>query len=180
MMATEQLAQTRIDSPVGELTVVANSSHLLVLTWGDSAGSSKRVSELIGQAELCAPADHVILGAASSQLAEYFAGSRREFDLPLMAQGTAFQMAAWEVLQQIPYGETLNYARQAERAGSPKGSRAVGSANGRNPIAIIIPCHRVIGADGSLTGFGGGIDTKRWLLDHEQRVLGISGQLDSI
>jgi methylated-DNA-[protein]-cysteine S-methyltransferase len=180
MMATEQLAQARIDSPVGELTVVANSRHLLVLTWGDSAGSSKRVVELIGQAEVCAPADHEILGAASFQLAEYFAGSRREFDLPLMPQGTAFQMAAWEVLQQIPYGETLNYARQAERAGSPKGSRAVGSANGRNPIAIIIPCHRVIGADGSLTGFGGGIDTKRWLLDHEQRVLGASGQLDLI
>jgi methylated-DNA-[protein]-cysteine S-methyltransferase len=164
------LVQTQIGSPVGELTLVASKDYLMVLTWGDAKSQSTRVAELIGQASMCTPSEQPLLGESVRQLEEYFRGSRQEFDLPLRPRGTPFQMAAWQVLREIPYGETINYARQAERAGSPKGSRAVGSANGRNPIAIVIPCHRVIGADGSLTGFGGGIDTKRWLLDHEQRV----------
>jgi methylated-DNA-[protein]-cysteine S-methyltransferase len=107
------------------------------------------------------------LPAARRQLEEYFAGSRREFDLPLRMQGTEFQQRVWRSLMKIRYGETLSYGEQARRIGNSNASRAVGLANGRNPICIVVPCHRVIGADGSLTGFGGGLDRKRWLLAHE-------------
>jgi methylated-DNA-[protein]-cysteine S-methyltransferase len=169
--ALETLHLTRIDSPVGQLTLVANNEAVLVLTWGDAQSSSARVAQLVRRSEVVPVVQHPILAKCAAQLQEYFAGDRKDFDLPLQAEGTEFQRAAWKVLSQIPYGQTLSYAEQAGRAGSPKASRAVGSANGRNPIAIIVPCHRVIGADGSLTGFGGGIDTKRWLLTHEQKVL---------
>lgn len=101
------------------------------------------------------------------QLDEYFAGSRTEFDIPLHPTGTPFQLKVWEQLRAIPYGETISYGALARRVSSPNASRAVGLANGRNPIAIIIPCHRVIGADGSLTGYGGGLDRKRFLLGLE-------------
>jgi len=101
---------------------------------------------------------------ARQQLTEYFAGERREFDLPLKLDGTEFQMSVLRALQQIPYGETTSYAEIAERVGRPKAVRAVGAANGRNPIPIIVPCHRVIGSHGDLTGFGGGLDTKEALL----------------
>ncbi len=101
------------------------------------------------------------------QLAEYFDGERRVFDLALAPDGTDFQRAVWQALTTIPYGETRSYQQIAQQIGHPKAVRAVGAANGANPIAIIIPCHRVIGADGSLTGFGGGLDTKRYLLDLE-------------
>ena len=101
---------------------------------------------------------------ARQQLTEYFAGERREFDLPLKLSGTEFQMSVLHALQQIPYGETTSYSDIAERIGRPKAVRAVGAANGRNPIPIIVPCHRVIGSHGDLTGFGGGLDTKEALL----------------
>jgi methylated-DNA-[protein]-cysteine S-methyltransferase len=107
------------------------------------------------------------LRKAAQQLQEYFSGSRREFDLPLNPHGTEFQQRVWRELTKIPFGETRSYGQLAKRIGNPNGSRAVGLANGRNPIAIIVPCHRVIGADGSLTGFGGGIERKEWLLNHE-------------
>jgi methylated-DNA-[protein]-cysteine S-methyltransferase len=107
------------------------------------------------------------LPAAARQLKEYFAGKRREFDLPLHMNGTEFQQRVWRELTKIPFGETRSYGQLAKRLNNPNGSRAVGLANGRNPIAIIVPCHRVIGADGSLTGFGGGLDRKEWLLTHE-------------
>jgi methylated-DNA-[protein]-cysteine S-methyltransferase len=107
------------------------------------------------------------LPAAARQLKEYFAGKRREFDLPLRMEGTEFQQRVWRELTKIPFGETRSYGQLAKRLNNPNGSRAVGLANGRNPIAIIVPCHRVIGADGSLTGFGGGLDRKEWLLTHE-------------
>ncbi len=112
------------------------------------------------------------LREAVRQLGEYFEGERREFDLPLRLDGTEFQTRAWRNLMEIPYGKTRCYGEQAARIGNPKASRAVGLANGRNPIPIVVPCHRVIGADGSLTGFGGGIARKRWLLAHEERHLG--------
>lgn len=166
------LAQAHIDSPVGELTLVATPEHLMVVTWGGLAARSQRMKSLIEQAKNSSATDHPVLMICVRQLEEYFAGDRQGFNLPLRAEGTDFQMAAWEVLRKIPFGQTMSYAQQAERAKSPRGFRAVGSANGRNPISIVIPCHRVIGADGSLTGFGGGIDAKSWLLDHEQRVLG--------
>ncbi len=106
------------------------------------------------------------------QLGEYFAGERLEFDLPLRPVGTAFQLAAWRALTTIPYGRTVSYGEQARRLGHAGRARAVGAANGSNPLPIVVPCHRVIGADGSLTGFGGGLEIKAWLLDHERRVAG--------
>jgi methylated-DNA-[protein]-cysteine S-methyltransferase len=107
------------------------------------------------------------LSATVRQLTEYFEGTRREFDLPLRLQGTVFQQRVWRQLTEIPYGQTWSYGQLAQRIDKPSASRAVGLANGRNPISILVPCHRVIGADGSLTGYGGGIERKRWLLVHE-------------
>jgi methylated-DNA-[protein]-cysteine S-methyltransferase len=109
---------------------------------------------------------------AIEQLRAYFAGERTAFELPLRMAGTPFQRLAWDGLLTIPFGTTVSYAEQARRIGRPGASRAVGAANGRNPIAIIIPCHRVIGSGGTLTGYGGGLPLKQWLLDHESQVLG--------
>lgn len=109
------------------------------------------------------------VGEAVKQLREYFAGGRAEFDLPLAPEGTAFQRTVWRRLQDIPYGETISYGELARRVGNPKASRAVGAANGRNPLPIVIPCHRVIGANGKLTGFGGGLPTKEALLALERQ-----------
>jgi methylated-DNA-[protein]-cysteine S-methyltransferase len=109
-----------------------------------------------------------VLTRAAEQLAEYFAGERRDFDLPLAPRGTSFQVAVWRALEQIPFGATCSYGELARVVGRPSASRAVGAANGQNPLAIILPCHRVIGANGDLTGYGGGLPLKRWLLDHER------------
>ncbi len=108
-----------------------------------------------------------MLAEAAEQLQEYFAGTRQRFALPLDLGGTEFQRRAWLALAEIPYGETRSYGEQARRLGVPRAARAVGAANGANPLPIVLPCHRLVGADGSLTGFGGGLDTKRWLLQHE-------------
>lgn len=108
------------------------------------------------------------LDAAERQLTEYFAGERQVFDLVLEPMGTPFQLAAWQVLRTIRYGTTISYAEQARALGKPSAVRAVGGANGRNPLAIVVPCHRVVGADGRLTGYAGGVDRKAWLLDHER------------
>ena len=109
-----------------------------------------------------------VLTRAAAQLDEYFAGERRDFDLPLAPSGTAFQVEVWRALARIPFGATCSYGDLARAVGRPAASRAVGAANGKNPIAIILPCHRVIGASGELTGYGGGLPMKRWLLDHER------------
>jgi methylated-DNA-[protein]-cysteine S-methyltransferase len=106
--------------------------------------------------------------AVREQLDAYFAGELQDFDVPLALHGTAFQLRVWEQLAQIPFGETISYSELARRLGDPKLVRAVGLANGRNPVSIIIPCHRVIGADGSLVGYGGGLERKQWLLEHEE------------
>ena len=111
-----------------------------------------------------------LLDEAARQLGEYFSGARTAFDLPLDLVGTRFLRAAWLALAEIPFGETVSYAERALRLGRPHAIRAVGAANGRNPLPIVLPCHRVIGSDGSLTGFGGGLDVKRALLDHEAGV----------
>ena len=124
----------------------------------------------VRDAEIVDVADHAVLQQAADELGEYFAGTRVDFDVPLDPRGTAFQLAAWSALRTIPYGETVSYGEQAKRLGDPGKARAVGAANGRNPLPIIVPCHRVVGANGHLTGFGGGIETKAWLLDHEQAV----------
>ncbi len=108
--------------------------------------------------------------AVRAQLAEYFAGNRQQFDVPLNLGGTPFQKQVWQELLHIPFGRTITYAQLAERVGKPTGPRAVGHANARNPVSIIVPCHRVIGANGKLTGYGGGMDKKQWLLSWERRV----------
>jgi methylated-DNA-[protein]-cysteine S-methyltransferase len=121
--------------------------------------------------------DDRLFAAATDQLAAYFAGDLTEFDLPLAPDGTEFQRRVWAALRTIPYGTTTSYGELAGQLGNPGASRAVGLANGRNPIAIVVPCHRVIGADGRLTGYGGGLDRKRWLLDHELAGLRRRGEL---
>lgn len=105
-----------------------------------------------------------------AQLTEYFAHQRQSFDIPLAAQGTNFQKQIWQLLLQIPFGETVSYGSLAQKIGQPDAARAVGAANGRNPLSIIVPCHRVIAANGKLTGYAGGVDRKQWLLAHEQKV----------
>jgi methylated-DNA-[protein]-cysteine S-methyltransferase len=117
------------------------------------------------------PGDNAVLAMTRAQLGDYFAGRRRTFDLPLAPQGTDFQQRVWTALRTIPYGATISYRDLADRIGQPSAMRAVGAANGRNPLPIVVPCHRVIGADGSLTGFGGGLPTKRFLLELEGALL---------
>ena len=146
-----------VDSPIGPLLLAAEDQGLRVLAFADDEGPAKPET---GWCE----GDHPLLDLAERQLAEYFAGKRTQFDLPLSPHGTDFQRAVWRELERIPYGATISYAELARRIGRPQAMRAVGAANGRNPIAIIVPCHRVIGADGSLTGFGGGLPRKQFLL----------------
>ena len=114
-------------------------------------------------------AETPLIKKAAEQLAEYFDGKRTKFDLPLALKGTEFQLSVWQALQTIPFGETRSYGDIAVQVGNPRAPRAVGMANNRNPVAIIVPCHRVIGSDGSLTGYGGGLDVKHYLLDLEKR-----------
>ena len=147
-------------TPVGPLSIVADARALLQIACPDRLQPEKE--------QLCWQ-ESELTSLAAAQLAEYFAGRRRCFDLPLQPRGTSFQQRVWQVLRTIPYGETRSYRQVAELAGSPRGYRAVGMANHRNPLLIVIPCHRVIGADGSLTGFGGGMEMKRALLDLEQK-----------
>jgi len=117
-----------------------------------------------------------LLKKAAQQLDEYFAGTRKVFDLPLKQQGSNFQQGVWEQLSKIPYGTTISYLQQSKLMNNPLGIRAIASANGKNHLVIVVPCHRVIGADGSLTGFGCGLWRKKWLLEHEARVMGV-GQI---
>jgi methylated-DNA-[protein]-cysteine S-methyltransferase len=145
------------DSPVGPLLLAADDAGLRLVEFHAPRHPMPRGA---GWRE----GDNDVLAATRTQLSEYFAGSRRSFDLPLAPQGTDFQRTVWWTLAEIPYGETISYAQLAARVDKPSATRAVGAANGRNPLPIVLPCHRVIGADGSLTGFGGGLPTKRFLL----------------
>jgi len=145
-----------VDSPIGELLLAGDDAGLAVI--GFPKGSMRRNPEpdwIFNERKLA---------TARRQLREYFAGKRREFDLPLHLSGTEFQVSVLKALQEIPYGETVSYGEIARRIGRPKAVRAVGAANGRNPLPIVVPCHRVIGSTGDLTGFGGGLDTKEALL----------------
>ena len=167
MMQTKpMLHRTTHHTPVGELTLIASDQGLRAILWPKlsplNAGIRPRPHR---------NPQHPILVKTAAQLDEYFAGSRTQFNIPLDLQGTRFQLAAWRSLADIPFGTTTSYGRQAAGLGIPKAARALGAANGANPVCIVLPCHRVIGADGSLTGFGGGLPTKQWLLDHEARVL---------
>ena len=159
----------RIDSPVGELTLLSD---------GDAITGVYMPSQKGGPAH--DPAwrpDAAPFTAIVEQLQAYFAGERREFEIPTSVSATPFQTSVWTALRTIPYGRTCSYRDIAEQIGAPKAVRAVGLANGRNPISIIVPCHRVVGANGSLTGYGGGLRNKQVLLDLERRVAGDPGTL---
>jgi len=154
-----------VDSPVGPLLLTSDGTALTRLLFAAEPDPS-------WSAKACP-----VLDRAATQLDEYFSGRRTAFDLPLEPAGTPFQLVVWLALREIPYAETVSYGRLATRVGNPRASRAVGLANGRNPISIVVPCHRVIGADGSLTGYGGGLDRKRTLLDLERRTAHATAQL---
>ncbi|MDP3856324.1 MAG: methylated-DNA--[protein]-cysteine S-methyltransferase [Stagnimonas sp.] len=153
---------TTIPSPIGELSLSAVGGRLTGVLFEDNRYPPDREGWRRDDAD-------TVLVEASRQLYEYFAGHRRDFELPMSAKGTEFQYRVWSALREIPFGETRSYGEQARLVGDYKAVRAVGLANGKNPIPIIVPCHRVIGADGSMTGFGGGIERKKWLLAHEAR-----------
>lgn len=174
MNVTDALTLSIIESPVGALGLVASPEGLAGIHF-ETERHGKPLAELAadfpGDVHRDAGTERV-LDASRAQLAEYFAGTRTIFDLPLAPRGTDFQLRVWRALCDIPFGETTSYGELAARLGDARATRAVGAANGRNPIPIVVPCHRVIGADGSLTGFGGGIERKRWLLVHERRVRG--------
>ena len=149
-----------IESPVDLLLLAADGNGLHLIEFHTPRHPMSRLTDWI-------EGDNAILQATRTQLEEYFSGSRKHFDLPLAPQGTPFQIEVWHTLATIPYGHTISYAQLAQRVGKPTAMRAVGAANGRNPLPIVLPCHRVIGADGSLTGFGGGLPTKQFLLQLE-------------
>ncbi|AWV07932.1 methylated-DNA--[protein]-cysteine S-methyltransferase [Marilutibacter maris] len=148
------------DSPVGPLRIAASDVGVHAIEFHAQRHPVPRDARW--QA-----GEHPLLDAVAAQLDDYFAGRRTGFDLPLAPEGTAFQRSVWLELARIPYGSTVSYAQMASRVGRPAAVRAVGAANGRNPLPIVLPCHRVIGADGSLTGFGGGLPTKQFLLELE-------------
>ncbi|PJK04001.1 cysteine methyltransferase [Lysobacteraceae bacterium NML71-0210] len=146
-----------IDSPVGRLLIATSDEGLHAIEFPQGRHPVKRDAHW-------QESPHPLLSEAARQLGEYFAGQRHVFDLPLAPQGTDFQQRVWQALRTIPYGQTRSYAQLATAIGQPKAMRAVGAANGRNPLSIVVPCHRVIGADGTLVGFGGGLPVKTFLL----------------
>lgn len=147
------------DAPIGKMIIVSDGDSIIEI---DHVNHDESITS--NPDELC--------NLATKQLDEYFAGTRIEFDLPLKAiKGTDFQKAAWQALTTIPYGETISYGEQAKRMDNPKAVRAVGGANGKNPFSIVVPCHRVIGANGTLTGYTGGMSRKEWLLEFERSIL---------
>ena len=156
-----RLSYGYFDSPVGPLLVAGDADRLHLISFP----TERRTNE----PQAGWRRDTALFAAAFGQLRAYFAGELTDFDLPLRLAGTAFQNKVWAALRDIPFGETISYGALASRIGKPTASRAVGGANGANPLPIVVPCHRVIGSNKSLTGFGGGVETKRFLLAHEQR-----------
>jgi methylated-DNA-[protein]-cysteine S-methyltransferase len=171
MTPNTTLYKTTHRTPIGELTLIASEVGLRAILW---PSRSHERGSLLSQAQ--PRPTHPILRRTAAQLDEYFVGRRTSFDIPLDLKGTSFQRAAWQALAEIPYGGTTSYGRQAAALGMPGAARALGSANRSNPVCIVLPCHRVIGANGSLTGFAGGLALKQWLLDHEAGVLALSGK----
>jgi len=157
----------RVASPLGELRLVASADALTGLYFPEHR-HAPRLDAAEGR-------DLPVLIEAATELAQYFRGERREFAAPLAPQGSEFQLAVWRELQRIPFGERRTYSEIAVALGRPDACRAIGAAVGRNPLSIVVPCHRVVGSGGSLTGYAGGMDAKRWLLVHEQAVLKRSG-----
>lgn len=159
-----KIYQTTINSPVGFLKITTNDLALLSVDFTDQYSESVDFKP-------------EILLATVLQLSEYFSGTRTEFSLNLNPEGTGFQKKVWQLVESIPFGRTASYLDIARQSGSEKNTRAVGLANGKNPIPIIIPCHRVVGSSGKMTGYAGGIDRKKWLLLHEQNIVKPAGKL---
>ena len=160
------LESTTMNTPVGTLTLIASGIGLRAVLWPKERPGRvniEHIPRLEGN-------ENRILDEAIAQLTAYFDGGLTTFNLPLDPVGTPFQLQAWEILRTIAYGETITYGEQARCLGDPNKARAVGAANGRNPLSIVVPCHRVIGNNGALTGFGGGLNSKSWLLNHEGSV----------
>ncbi len=160
--ASETLVFKTMQSPVGKLKLVASDNGLVAILWENDKPHRVRLSELV------ASDHHPVLIETERRLAEYFAGNRKTFSVALDMRGTHFQRDVWEALLAIPFGETRSYGQLAKQLGNPDATRAVGAANGRNPISIIVPCHRVIGSSGKLTGFAGGLEVKAHLLNLEK------------
>ena len=157
------LFYNEIESPVGKLKLVASSNALVAVLWGREQPNRVKLDPATLDAQ------HPILLETERQLTEYFSGKRIEFDLPLQPEGSEFQKKVWRALREIPFGQTRSYRELAKAVGSSKAARAVGAANGKNPLSIVVPCHRVVGVNGSLTGFAGGLETKAALLALETR-----------
>lgn len=166
--SSDELSSTFYDSPVGKLRLVASRIGLRAVLWPNDSEERARVR--LGDT---IEGTNQVLEQTVIELDQYFANSRETFDVPLDPVGTEFQLMVWHGLATVPYGQTTTYGSQAAALGKPKAIRAVASANGKNPISIILPCHRIIGADGSLTGFAGGLDGKAWLLAHEGQQLAL-------
>ena len=156
------LAYKTIESPIGKLKLVASDKGLVAILWEKDSPRRVRLDELVADEQ------HPVLVETERQLGQYFAGKRKTFSIALDMRGTRFQKDVWEALVAIPFGETRSYGQLAKQLGNPRASRAVGAANGRNPVSIIVPCHRVIGSSGKLTGFAGGLDAKAHLLGLEK------------
>lgn len=166
MPVEQRFARARLTAPFGDLTVVASDVGVRYVMFENDAHPKSFVNMSIVD-----DASHHVVALAVQQLNEYLAGDRTSFAVPLDLVGTEFQVQAWRALAAIPFGSTATYAQQAASIGRPTATRAIGAANGRNPVVVVLPCHRVIGADGSLTGFGGGLPVKKWLLEHEVAVV---------
>lgn len=164
-MGTEELAIGELNTPIGTLVLVASEVGLRQVRLPDNEGRCSPVPVGSGTGRC-----DEVLAFARTQLTEYFGGRRRQFDLPLDLVGTEFQRSCWRALAEVDYATTITYGEQAARIARPRAVRAVGGANRLNPLPIVLPCHRVIGADGSLTGFAGGLEMKRWLIEHERET----------
>ncbi len=159
------LLSRQLSTPLGEMLAVASPQGLCLLEFVGQGGVQRELAQVeVARGGPVQPGDSAVLAQTADELAEYFAGQRQRFGVPLDLVGTPFQLSAWEALLAIPYGQTRSYASQARAIGRPSATRAVAAANGQNKVSIIVPCHRVIGSDGSLTGFGGGLPRKRALL----------------
>jgi methylated-DNA-[protein]-cysteine S-methyltransferase len=168
------LAYKMIETPVGKLKLVASDNALVAILWEKDNPRRVRLSELFADDR------RPVLVETQRQLSEYFSGKRKTFSITLEMRGTRFQKDVWEALLAIPFGETRSYGQLATQLGNPRATRAVGAANGRNPLSIVVPCHRVIGSSGKLTGFAGGLEVKEHLLALEKRLCDVSNAIGNL
>jgi len=164
-----KLVRSKISTPLGSMIAVADDAALYLLEFENRLALTGELRSLERDSGAISPGSNTVLEMLVAQLGNYFAGTSANFQMPMILHGTAFEEAVWEALKRIPPGQTRSYGDIAESLGQPENSRAVGRANGANKISIIVPCHRVIGSDGSLVGYGGGLWRKKWLLDHERQ-----------